>query len=83
MAKGFGSTGNFPDGRLNESDEGEIRFGVAADPENKVVVLNFGKPVAWLGMPPDLARQLALSLLKNAGQIDGVITQVEIGGDRQ
>jgi hypothetical protein len=82
MAKGFGPTGKFPEGRLNEADEGEIQFGVAADPKNNVVVLNFGKPVAWIGMPPENARQIALALLRKAGELDGVVTQVSFEGDR-
>lgn len=32
FAAPFGGTGRFPQGRLSQSDEGEIQFGVAADP---------------------------------------------------
>jgi hypothetical protein len=78
----FGATGEFPNGKLDESDQGALQFGIAADYENKVVILNFGTPVAWMGIPPDTARLIATSLLRSAGQIDGQVTQVEIGGDR-
>ena len=47
----FGETGKFPEGRLDPSDEGELRFGIAADRDNGVVMLEFGKAVKWLGMP--------------------------------
>lgn len=63
----FGATGEFPEGKLNSNDEGEIRFGVAADKENGKIILSFGKPVAWLGMSPGQAIALADSLRKKAG----------------
>lgn len=40
----------FSEGRLHKQDEGELAFAVAADPENNVVLIHFGKPVAWVGM---------------------------------
>lgn len=82
MTKGFGATGNFPKGRLNESDEGELQFGIAADHKRKLIILNFGKPIAWTGMPPETAREIAMCLLKKAGEVDGVVTEVQFGGDR-
>lgn len=62
----FGPTGKFPRGKLNEDDEGELTMGVAAD--GGTVILNFGKPVAWVGLPPALARELAASLIKKADE---------------
>lgn len=62
----FGGTGRFPLGKLSQSDEGEIQFGVAADPVKNKVVLNFGKPTAWIGFDAEQAEQLAESLLSNA-----------------
>lgn len=62
----FGGTGRFPLGKLSQSDEGEIQFGVAADPVKNKVVLNFGKPTAWIGFDAEQAEQLAESLLSKA-----------------
>lgn len=62
----IGATGEFPEGKLNSNDEGEIRFGVALDKEARKVILNFGKPVAWLGMSPGQAIELADLLRKKA-----------------
>jgi len=67
----FGPTGEFPSGKLNENDEGELVFGVAADHEHKLVVLTFGSEVRWLAMPAEAARQMALSLVRAAGEVDG------------
>lgn len=64
----MGPTGKFPKGKLIDSDEGEIGFGVTH--MNGKVVINFGSPVAWLGIDPALARELAASLIKHADEVD-------------
>jgi hypothetical protein len=63
----FGATGQFPQGKVQDSDEGELRMGVAYDKLNGIVRVEFGKPVAWLGLPPPEARQLAELLMLHAG----------------
>lgn len=63
----FGATGQFPQGKVEDADEGELRMGVAYDKLNGIVRVQFGKPVAWLGLPPPEARQLAALLLQHAG----------------
>ena len=62
----FGATRRFPEGKLTESDEGEIVFGVSHDPVTAKVVLDFGTPVAWIGMNSPQAIDLANALLKHA-----------------
>ena len=62
----LGATGKFPDGSLGPHDEGELRFGVAKD-SNGLVHINFGKPVSWFAMPPEVAVDLARKLLRFAG----------------
>ena len=49
---------------MNDEDEGEIRLGVTTDKGN--VVVAFGKSVAWIGMPPQVALELAESISMNA-----------------
>lgn len=66
LAAPFGGTGRFPLGKVSQSDEGEIQFGVAADPVKNKVVLNFGQPTAWIGFDAEQAEQLAESLLAKA-----------------
>lgn len=63
----FGPTGSHPQGVLNDDDEGAIKIGVAYDPGNGVVRVDFGKPVAWLAFPPEQAIELAKMILKKAG----------------
>lgn len=60
----FGATGQFPEGKLNDVDEGEIQFGITIDKGK--VVLNFGKEISWIGMNPDQARELGALLSHHA-----------------
>jgi hypothetical protein len=67
----LGATGNFPEGKLTKADEGEIQFAIAADPGARKVLVDFGQPVAWLGMNPDQARGLADMLREKADAAEG------------
>lgn len=60
----IGATGEYPEGRLTPHDEGGIQFAVGV--RDGKVCLDFGQPVAWLGMSPTDALQLAESLIKHA-----------------
>jgi len=53
---GLGATGQYPSGTTGPDDEGELTAGVAADREHNRVVVNFGKPVAWVSMTKAEAR---------------------------
>jgi hypothetical protein len=79
--KKFGATGEFPQGKLNGHDEGQLQFGVTTTSNGKVV-LNFGHEVAWLAFDPTQAVKLASILISNArkaAQITGEVLTVEIG----
>lgn len=60
----FGATGRHPRGKLNDDDEGELRLGITH--KGGKVILDFGKPVAWLGLDPSDARSLAAMLNQHA-----------------
>jgi len=60
----LGATGNFPDGKLTDNDEGEIRFAVAI--LKGKVVINFGEPITSLGMSRVQARKLGQLLIRIA-----------------
>jgi hypothetical protein len=62
----------YPRGKLNEDDEGELQFAIGADTKEGVVIISFGKNVSWLGMPPELARDLARLLNQKADEVDKV-----------
>ena len=68
----IGGSRQFPDGKLNQEDEGELTMALGVDQGN--VVLNFGKPVGWLALPPQAACDLARGLLAKAAAIQGFAT---------
>lgn len=58
----LGATQQHPEGMLTSDDEGEIKIAIGVH-EGKVVI-NFGKPVSWIGFSPAQARALAESIRK-------------------
>jgi hypothetical protein len=50
----LGATGRFPEGKLNETDQGELRVGIAE--KHGKVIINFGKPVAWVALTKEQVR---------------------------
>lgn len=66
----LGATGRFPMGKLTAEDEGEIKFALAADPKTKTIILDFGKPVAWLGLPREDARKMANLILERVKELE-------------
>jgi len=70
MTRKIGATGKFPEGKLNESDEGELAIGFRI--ENGNVVIDFGKPVHWLGFAPDKAKEFATAIMEAAEHIEDI-----------
>lgn len=64
MTDKIGPTGEFPLGKLNEHDEGELNMAIGN--EDGKVFVNFGTPVASLGMTPAEAVRIAEGLIKSA-----------------
>lgn len=79
LLSSIGATGQFPDGKMHKSDEGELSFAVSMR-AGKIVV-EFGKPVAWIGFLPDQAQELGMLLIKRAAQARGESVTVRIGRD--
>ena len=63
----IGATRRFPDGKITESDEGEIRFAVSH--AGGKVLIHFGKPVAWLGLGRHHVVELIKILQKHADEL--------------
>ena len=59
----LGATGQFPNGKWQDSDEGEIRFAVGHKGEK--VFIEFGKSVRWIGLNGNQAIDLGNALLKH------------------
>jgi len=62
----LGATGEFPDGKLNEADEGAAIMAIG-HLKGRVIV-DFGQPVAWLGLSPQEAVTMAQYLINQARQ---------------
>jgi hypothetical protein len=73
----FGATGDYPHGKMNVEDEGGIILGIAHDKGN--VIINFGKPCAWIGMPPEEAFGLARLIAEHAHKAMRDITESNNG----
>ena len=56
--------GEYPNGKLTKDDAGAIA--VAIGHENGAVILQFPKPVAWIGFTPDQAMEIAQTLMEHA-----------------
>lgn len=59
-----GATGEHPQGKIDGHDEGEFQFRIGS--KDGKVILDFGSPVQWLGMPAQQASDLASKLLRQA-----------------
>lgn len=75
-----GALGDFPEGQLNKTDEGAIQFAIGV--KDGKVILDFGTPVAWVGMNPQQAADVASLLIKRAreaGRANGESIAFTIG----
>lgn len=60
----LGATGAFPDGKMNQHDEGELRFAISN--ANGEVRIDFGKPVRWISLSANQAKELAAVIMQHA-----------------
>jgi hypothetical protein len=67
-----GGTGEYPRGKLTDEDEGQIKIAVAADPKTQTVLMDFGKPTAWIGFTAEEAVELAEILALKAWESRGI-----------
>ena len=65
----LGATGEYPYGKLNCEDEGEIKIAIGGNPDTETVVIDFGTSVCWIGMRPEQAELLAAALLTQAERV--------------
>lgn len=66
----LGATGRYPEGKLNDSDEGEIAIAVGG--QDGKVIIDFGGKIGWIGFAPDQARQVAESLNAKANAVEAL-----------
>lgn len=61
----LGGTGKYPDGKIQESDAGELKFSVGYDEDTALCFMDFGTPVRWFGLMPEDAIDLGRTLIKH------------------
>lgn len=59
---------NYPRGKLNENDEGELCMAVGI--RDKTIIIDFGKPVAWIGLSALDARSFIKLLSSKVTEIE-------------
>lgn len=60
---------SYSNGRKGANDDGDLAFVIASDRDEQIVKIDFGKPVAFIGMPPQQAVELAQMLIRHARSI--------------
>lgn len=66
------------DGRLGGEDDGDLAFAVGPHPDEELVVVDFGKPVTFIAMPPQQAVELAQVLIKHARAMSAQPIRIEL-----
>lgn len=62
MKQKLGATGEFPQGKIDETDEGELQIAICYDPHADIIRIDFGKPVSWLGLDVGTTEALLIAL---------------------
>lgn len=63
----LGATGEFPQGKITEEDEGELQIALAV--RDNTLIIDFGKPITWLGLGKAEVIALAHLLAKRAEEL--------------
>ena len=77
----LGATRQSPQGKLHEEDEGELKLAVGVHSKTGKVIIDLGKPVAWLAMEGKHALQFAGFIRKRALEIGAGEDIVRASGD--
>jgi hypothetical protein len=59
----------YPEGRIGAHDEGALVFKVAADRSTGTVIIDFNKPVAFIGLKPRDIAALVKVLIEKAREV--------------
>ena len=72
MSEHPGPTGQFPRGKLNEHDDGELRVALGIDLTTRTIVMDFSRKISWLGLDHRSAKELAAKLEELAESLDAI-----------
>lgn len=66
------SVRRWPGGRMGADDDGQLAYAIATDKQRGVILIDFGKEVAWLGLDVAAATQLRDSLTERIMELRGI-----------
>lgn len=66
----LGATGEFPRGKFNKDDQGELAIAVYV--KDKTIIIEFGKEISWIGMGADMADRLAETIKQKVNLCKGI-----------
>jgi hypothetical protein len=65
----------YPEGKMTQSDKGELQFKVVAY-EGRVI-MDWGRPVQWVGFRPFEARTVADALIRYAAEAENQVKDLK------
>lgn len=68
----------YPKGKLSGDDDGSTPVAIAADKRNERVIINFFKPVEWIGLDKDSGFELLKSLAEKLTEISDLQINVSV-----
>jgi len=68
----LGATGRQTLPPVTHDDEGEIQLAVSHDATKRKVYINFGKPIAWVGLTPEQATDIGEAFLSHSRECRGI-----------
>ncbi len=60
---------SWPQGRISGEDDGATAYAIAADPQRKLVLIKFTKPMDWLGLGIEEAKALRDKLTEKINEL--------------
>ena len=60
---------SWSNGRVGPEDDGDLAIAIGKHPKEELVMIDFGKQVSFIGMPPQQAIDLAMMIVKHAKSI--------------
>lgn len=62
----------YPEGKIRNDDEGEVRVGVATDYRGQAVIVSFEHGVKWFGLSKASALELAQMITNHANELPDI-----------
>lgn len=64
--------GTYSQGKVEEGDEGDLALGLGVDERHRIIRIEFGTEVTWIGLDLQSARLFSASLLAAIKKLEGI-----------